>query len=53
MQKNLTVIIPVYNGEAYIKRCLESLLNQVYRAMEVIVVDDASTDNTLSVLNSF
>lgn len=53
MQKNLTVIIPVYNGEAYIERCLESLFNQSYPAMEIIVVDDASTDNTLSLLTSF
>ena len=39
----LSVIIPVYNGEATIKRCLESILHQTYKDFEVILVDDGST----------
>ena len=42
----LSVIIPVYNCEQYIERCLLSLLNQSYQDFEVIVVDDGSTDNS-------
>ncbi len=40
----ITVIVPVYNGEKYIKRCLDSLLVQSFRDMEVLMIDDGSTD---------
>ncbi|NQX44620.1 glycosyltransferase family 2 protein [Paenibacillus tritici] len=41
-----TIIVPVFNGEAYIETCLECLINQSYNNLEIIVVDDGSTDNT-------
>jgi len=47
-----SVIIPVYNGEKYIKDSIESALNQTYRDVEIIVVDDASTDGTRDVIFS-
>ena len=53
MSDLLTVIVPVYNDEANILRCLDSLFNQTFKAMQVIVVNDASTDNTLSVLRAY
>ena len=56
MMKSLfavSVIVPVYNGEKYIRRCLDSLLNQTLENIQIIVVNDASTDNTLSILNEF
>lgn len=46
----ISVIVPVYNGELYIKRCLESLFGQTYENLEVIVVDDGSTDHTAEIL---
>ena len=46
----LSVIIPVYNEEKYIQECLDSILNQSFRDIEVICVDDGSTDNTVSIL---
>ena len=46
----LSVIIPVYNEENYIGECLESVLNQSFRDIEVICVDDGSTDSTVSIL---
>jgi len=49
----LSVIIPVYNVEKYIKECLESLLNQSFKEFELIVVDDGSTDNSLSICNEY
>lgn len=45
-QPLLSVIIPVFNGEEYIKRCLESVVNQTYRNLEIIVINDGSTDGT-------
>ena len=45
----VTVIIPMYNSEGYIEQCLQSLLNQTLKNIEVIVVDDCSTDNSFSV----
>jgi len=45
-----SIIIPVYNGEKYIKRCLDSLKNQTYKNIEIIVIDDGSTDNTKKII---
>lgn len=53
MRDLLTVIVPVYNDEKNIIRCLDSLFNQTFKKMKVIVVNDASTDNTLVVLNNY
>ena len=51
--KKISIIIPVYNGEKYIKRCLNSIINQSYKDIEVIVVNDGSTDNSESIINDF
>lgn len=48
----VSVIIPTYNEEKVIKECLESLKNQSFRDMEVIVVDDGSMDTTLDILKT-
>ena len=49
----LSVIIPVYNTEAYLKRCLDSVLGQTYKNIEVICVNDGSTDNSLQILKDY
>ena len=46
MEIKFSIIIPVYNGELYIKKCLESILNQSYTNYEIIIINDGSTDNT-------
>lgn len=47
----ISVIIPVYNTEKYLTRCLDSVLNQTLTDIEVICVNDCSTDNSLEILN--
>lgn len=49
----ISVIIPVYNVEKYLRECLDSVLNQTLRNIEVICVDDGSTDCSLEILNSY
>lgn len=49
MEELITVIINVYNGEKFIKKCLENIINQTYKNLEILVVNDGSTDNTLSI----
>lgn len=50
---DLTVIIPVYNVESYLARCLDSIIIQTLRNIEIICVNDASTDNSLSILEEY
>ena len=49
----ISVIIPVYNTEKYIKRCLESVVNQSFKNIEIVIVDDCSPDNSHSVIESY
>lgn len=49
----ITVIIPVYNGEEYIRKAIDSVLNQTYKEHELIVVDDCSTDGTSDILQEY
>ena len=46
MGKKISVIVATYNLENYIEKCLESLVNQTYKNIEIIIVDDGSIDNT-------
>jgi glycosyltransferase involved in cell wall biosynthesis len=52
-EKKVSIISPCYNGENYISRFLESVLSQTYKRIELIVVNDGSTDSTLGILNSY
>ncbi len=51
--KEVTVLIPVYNGAECIEKCLESVLNQSYQNYKILVVNDGSTDNTLEILKKY
>ena len=49
----LSVIVPVYNTASYLEKCLDSLLNQEYSNLEIIVVEDKSSDNSREVLKKY
>ena len=49
----ISVIMPVYNGEKYLKEAIESILNQTYKNFEFLIVYDVSSDNTLSIIQKF
>lgn len=49
----ISIIIPIYNVESYLKECLDSILNQTLRDIEVICVNDGSTDSSLSILEKY
>lgn len=48
--KKVSVIIPMYNSSKHIEECLESVINQTYKNIEIIIVDDASSDNGLKLV---
>ena len=47
----ISVVIPVYNGEKYLKECINSVLNQPYKDIEIIAINDGSKDNSVDILN--
>jgi glycosyltransferase involved in cell wall biosynthesis len=49
----VSIIIPAYNVSAYIERCIQSALNQTFKDIQIIVVNDGSTDNTVSIIEKF
>ena len=52
-EKELSIIIPNYNKEKYLSKCLDSLLPLINEKVEIIVVDDCSTDNSISILEKY
>lgn len=53
MNRKISIIIPVYNAEKHINRCLESIINQTYTNLEIICINDGSQDKSLEILNEF
>lgn len=49
----ISVIIPIYNVEKYLKTCIESVIQQTYKNLEIILVNDGSTDNCLNICNKY
>lgn len=53
MDKLISIIIPVYNVQNYVEKCLESVLNQTYKNLEIIIVDDGSLDNSYAICEKY
>ena len=53
MDEKITVIVPVYNVEHYLDKCLDSLINQTYKNLEIIVINDGSTDNSGAICQEY
>ena len=49
----ISVIVPVYNIEKYLRRCLDSVINQTYRELEILIVDDGSTDSSGAICEEY
>lgn len=52
MEPKVSILIPVYKAEKYISQCMESVLGQTYKNLEIIIVDDASPDNSIAIAES-
>lgn len=53
MKPLLSIIVPVYNAEKYLKRCIDSILHQDYQNFELLLIDDGSTDSSLQICESY
>ncbi|SFT14223.1 Glycosyltransferase involved in cell wall bisynthesis [Zhouia amylolytica] len=53
MNPLVSIIIPVYNAELYLERCLNSVINQTYENLEILLINDGSTDNSKNICTSF
>ena len=53
MKESISIIIPIYNVEKYLNRCIDSIINQTYINLEIILVDDGSTDNCPKICDEY
>ena len=53
MNKKVSVIVPVYNAEKYLSKTLNSIINQTYKNLEIIIIDDCSTDDSKKLIKSY
>lgn len=53
MQGKISILVAVYNTETYLRECLDSLVSQTYKNLQIICIDDASTDGSLAILDEY
>ncbi len=49
----ISIVVPIYNAEKYLDRCIQSILNQSYKDLEIILIDDGSTDSSNKICNNY
>ena len=49
----ISIIVPVYNAEKYLQKCMNSLINQTYRNLEIICINNGSTDKSSNILKEY
>lgn len=49
----ISIIVPIYNGELFLNQCIESIINQTYKDLEIILINDGSTDETLTICKEY
>lgn len=52
-EDKISIIVPIYNREKFIDKCIKSIINQTYKNIEIILINDGSTDKSLEVCKSF
>ncbi len=52
-QPKISVIVPIYNVEKYLKQCLDSIVNQTYKNLEIIIVNDGTKDNSMKIVENY
>ena len=49
----VSIVVPIYNTEEYLQRCIESIRGQTYTNLEIVLVDDGSTDNSRKICDNY
>lgn len=53
INKKISIIVPIYNSENYLRKCVDSILKQTYSSLEILLIDDGSTDSSLQIINEY
>ena len=53
MKNDISIIIPAYNASSYIEECINSVINQTKKEIEIIIINDGSTDNTKEIVEKY
>ena len=53
MTHKISIIVPIYNTEKYLRNCLNSIINQTYKNLEIILINDGSIDNSINICNNY
>ena len=53
MKKDISIIVPIYNSEKYLKKCIDSIINQTKKELEIILINDGSTDNSEKIIKEY